>query len=181
MLIVLTGKTAAGKDTVMVRLLERLPNLRRVVTTTSRAPRPNEKDGVDYNFVTVEQFQKMIDSRQFLEYVEYGGNFYGTEKAQIKHESGENLIWRIDPSRAGRVRKLLGEKLVVIYLTVDDSVVLQRLTKRGFPEEEIKRRLAEDKMFWEQYKDNYDFVIENIPGKLEEAIEQIVKIISERK
>lgn len=169
MLIVITGKTAAGKDTLMHKLLAKYPDLKRVITTTSRAIRLGEKNGVDYNFVSKKEFERKINNGDFIEYVEYGGNLYGTEKSQLKAD--EDLIWRIDPSRAGKVKGL------VIYLTVSDEVVLQRLKGRGLSQEEIDKRMTEDKRFWEQFKDNYDFVVENVPGKLDETLDKIVKII----
>lgn len=175
-LIVLTGKTAAGKDTVVSKLLSKLPDFKKVVTTTSRAPRPGEQDGVDYNFVSREDFKQKIEKGLFFEYVEYGGNFYGTEKAQLK-DTNKGLIWRIDPSRAGQIRELLDCPVLVIYLTVPDLVVLERLEKRGLSREEIEKRMNEDKKFWEEYKSSYDFVVENVPGQLAETVDKIIQII----
>lgn len=176
MLIVLTGKTTSGKDTVMAAVLAKFPNLKRVVSTTSRAPRKMEKNGIDYNFVSRQEFEKKIEQGEFLEHVEYGGNLYGTEKSQILEN--QDMIWRIDPGRAGQIRELIDIPVKVIYLTVDDFVVLERLKKRGLSAFDIEKRMAEDKKYWEQYKDNYDFVIENIPGKLDQTIDRIVKIIA---
>lgn len=177
LLIVLTGKTAAGKDAVVSKLLSRMPGFKKVITTTSRAPRPGEQDGVDYNFVSKDVFKQKIAKGDFFEYVEYGGNFYGTEKSQLENLN-KGLIWRIDPFRAGKIRELLDSPVLVIYLTVPDSVIRQRLRKRGFSQEDIGRRMEEDKKLWEEYKDNYDFVVENVPGKLDETIDKIIQIIS---
>ncbi len=174
-LVVLTGKTASGKDTVISQLLSRLPGFKKVLTSTSRPPRQGEQTQVDYLFLSKEQFRQKIDQGEFLEYVEYGGNLYGTEKNQLSNHQG--LIWRIDPSRAGKVRDLISEPLVVIYLTVSDDVVLERLRRRGLSKEEIEKRMKEDKLFWEEYKNSYDFVVENIPGQLNQTVDKIVKII----
>lgn len=182
LLTVLTGKTAAGKDTVMARLLSKLPNSKRVITTTSRQPREGEKSGVDYNFISKEDLERKINNGDFIEYVEYAGNLYGTEKKQIVNNLDQDLIWRIDPSRAGQVKNLIKDRQVlVIYLTVSDEVVLQRLQKRGLSQEEITRRMREDKKFWEEFKDNYDFIVENVPGKLDETLDKITKIIENRR
>jgi len=176
LLIVLTGKTAAGKDAVMSKLLEKMPNLKRVVSTTSRAIRTDETNGVDYNFISKEDFRRKIENKEFIEYVEYGGNLYGTEKSQIK--KGQDLIWRIDPSRAGKVKQLItGFKILVIYLTVRDCVILKRLQDRNLNKQEIEKRMQDDKKFWQEYKDNYDYVVENIPGKLDEAVDKITNLI----
>lgn len=175
-LLVLTGKTTAGKDTVMSLLLAKYPDLKRVVTTTSRKIRPGEQNMVDYNFVSEDEFKQKIANDDFIEYVNYAGNMYGTEKSQLNTDS--DLIWRIDPSRAGQIKDLIKDKkLLVVYLTVDDTVVYERLRRRGLPEEDIAKRMHEDKNFWEKYKDNYDFVVENVPGKLDETINQVSEII----
>ncbi|MBI2337776.1 guanylate kinase [Candidatus Daviesbacteria bacterium] len=188
-LIILTGKTASGKDTVMAKLLLQSKDIKRIVTTTSRTPRAGEKNGVDYNFISESDFRQKAEDGNFVEWVEYGGNLYGTEKTQIMNNLDSGLIWRIDPSRAGQIKGFIGktfnqnisaellERVLVIYLTVDDPVILQRLKKRGLSEEEIDKRMTEDKLFWQQYHDAYDYVVENITGRLDETVDKIVKII----
>lgn len=175
MVIVLTGKTASGKDTVMKQILAKYPRMSRVITTTSRTPRKGEKNGVDYNFISESEFRKKINSGEFLEYVEYGGNFYGTEKSQIN--LSDNLIWKIDPSMAGKVKSLF-ENSKVIYINCDGEVILKRLRDRGLSDREIQKRIQDDQKFWQQYRDNYDFILENIPGKLAETVDKISKIIT---
>lgn len=176
MLIILTGKTASGKDTVISKLLSLLPGFKKVVTTTSRPPRDGEQSGVDYFFISREDFKQKIERGNFIEYVEYGGNFYGTEKTQLM-DANQDLIWKIDPSRAGKIRELIDSRVLVIYLTVDDSVVLERLRKRGFSQEDINKRMSEDQKLWEEYKDSYDFVVKNVPGQLNQTINKIIQII----
>lgn len=179
LLLIITGKTASGKDTVMAKLLEKYPDFKRVITTTSRQPRNGEINGKDYYFISREDFENKIKNGDFIEHVEYAGNLYGTEKKEL--ESDQNLIWRIDPSRAGKIRELINNKVLVIYLTVDDSEVYKRLKNRGFSQQEIDRRMQEDKDFWEQYKDKYDFVVENVPGQLEQTIDKIIQIIENQR
>lgn len=178
-LIILTGKTASGKDTVIAQLLAQLPDFKKILTTTSRLPRPGEQDGVDYHFISREQFQKKIADNEFIEYVEYGGNLYGTEKSLFYNHNG--LIWKIDPSRAGKARDLIKEPLTVIYLTVADEVVLERLRARGLSREEIDKRMADDKRMWEENKAGYDFIVENIPNQLEKTVDKIVEIIENQR
>lgn len=175
MLIVLTGKTASGKDTIGDILLKKYQNLKKLTTTTARTKREREVNGVDYNFITQGEFKKKINNNKFLEYVEYGGNLYGTEKTEFIHDG--MILWKIDPSRAGKVRELISKKLMVIYITTDEQEILKRLEKRGLSKEEIRKRMLDDKEIWEKYKNSYDFVIENVPGKLDETINKIVAII----
>lgn len=188
--LVLTGKTASGKDTVMAKILSQYPQFKRIITTTSRPLRKGEIDKIDYNFISDETFRQKIANEEFLEYVEYGGNLYGTEKAQIAQAQDHSIIWRIDPSRAGQVEQFivssftptfanqLLNELLVIYLTVDDDTILKRLRMRGLPDSEINLRLNEDKLYWDRYKDVYEFVVENVPGKLDQAVSQICQIIN---
>lgn len=190
MLLILTGKTASGKDTVMAEIINKLPNVKRVITTTSRPPRTGEKNGVDYYFISVDEFKKKITNNDFIEYVSYGGNYYGTEKIQITDNLNSNLIWRIDPSRAGQIRDFinssydskLAEKLLkrikVIYLTVNNETIVSRLKQRGLKDQEIDTRMKEDADFWNKYQSNYDYVVENIPGKLEDTVNKVLEIIS---
>lgn len=177
MLLVLTGKTASGKDTIKNALLEKFPHLKKVVTTTSRPPRDGETNGMDYHFVTRAEFEKKIESGEFAEHVEYGGNLYGTERKELEQALNQDLIWKIDPSRAGKIRQLIKRELLVIYIYTADDVILKRLKERGLSEEEIKKRMADDKKIWLKYKNNYDFVVENVPGKLDQTINEIVNII----
>lgn len=173
-LIIITGKTASGKDTLISRILQKYPDFRKVLTTTSRTPRNGEKNGVDYNFISENEFKRKIKQGDFLEYVEYGGNYYGTEKSRIS--PWENLIWKIDPSMAGKAKSVF-ENSKIIYITCDEESVLKRLKGRGLSEEEIQKRMADDKKIWNQYKDSYDYVVENVPGKLNQTIDEIVNII----
>lgn len=189
MLVILTGKTASGKDTIKATLLQKYPNLKRIITTTSRTPRFNEKDGVDYHFLSRSEFEGKIKSGDFAEYVEYGGNLYGTQRKELEQAIQTDTLWKIDPSRAGEVRDFitrvfpkdmagqLKNRVKVIYINTPDEVVLQRLQKRGLSEEEIQKRMADDRSIWQKYGQNYDFVVENTPGKLEETINQVIQIV----
>lgn len=193
MLLVLTGKTAAGKDTIQSRLQQYYPNLKRIITTTSRKIRNSETDGVDYYFISREDFEEKIKNDQFFEYVEYGGNLYGTLKSEMEEKKDLDTIWRIDPSRAGQIREFVKahyspdtaqriiDSLLVIFITTSDEAILQRLKARNLDEKEIEKRLKDDKQIWEKYQDKYDFVIENIPGQLDQAVAQIIKLIEEHK
>lgn len=189
LLLVITGKTASGKDTVASLLLKKFPDFRKILTTTSRALRQGETEGIDYHFISREEFTRKTETDSFVEFVEYAGNLYGTEKSQILGHLDHNLIWRIDPSRAGQVRELISTsfdsslskdlltRVVVVYITVDDNVALERLKQRGLSVQEIAQRMADDKKFWQEYQGSYDFVIENEPGKLNKTLDKIVQIM----
>lgn len=173
-LVIITGKTASGKDTVIAKILEQFPNFKKVLTTTSRTPRNGEQNGVDYNFISEKEFINKVTKGEFLEHVKYGGNYYGTEKVQINPSL--DLIWKIDPSMAGRAKEIFPESKI-IYLNTPDQVVLERLEKRSINAKELQERMADDQEFWQQFKDKYDFTLENIPGKLSDTLAKIVQIL----
>jgi len=189
LLIVLTGKTASGKDTILAKLRQKYPNLHKIITTTSRHKRRGEENGVDYHFITKEEFRKKIDSKDFVEFVEYGSNMYGTEKTELEAALSKTSIWRIDPSRAGEVRDFINrafskeqanqllDHLVVFYITTNKDVILKRLKARNLPQKEIETRLDDDELIWQKFKNKYDYIIENTPGKLNETLARIINII----
>jgi len=131
------------------------------------------KESFEAEVISKEEFENKIKQGEFFEYVNYGGNLYGTFKKELQH-SGD-LLWRIDPSRAGKIKNVL--PALVIYITCDDEIVLQRLKNRGLSDAEITSRMEDDRKIWLQYKDNYDYVVENVPGKLDQTIDKITNII----
>jgi|SRR3989344_5810666 len=181
MLIVLTGPTASGKDTIMRNLLKRFPKLQKIITTTSRKIRSGEQNGLDYYFISEEEFRQKIDQGEFIEHVKYGDNFYGTEKKFIDASQGKDIIWRIDPSRAGQIRELIKSRdILVIYISISEKESRERLKQRHLSNEEIEKRLIQDKKDWEEYKDKYDFVVENPQGKLNETVDKILQIVENK-
>lgn len=187
MLIVLTGPASAGKDTVLIKLLEQYPNLKRVISTTTRPKRPAETYGKDYHFVSKDQFQQMINNGDFLEYVDFSGNFYGTSKAELEPlYKGEDLVWRVETSRAAKINEVipadLQKQAVVIYIDVPDWEVLrQRMRQRGMGEDEIEQRLSQDKKDFETYGTSFSHIIYNQEGKIEQTIEEVERIIDENR
>lgn len=174
MLIILTGPASSGKDTIMQLLLQKYPSLKRVISTTTREKRPGEAEGKDYYFVTRPQFEQMIKAGKFLEYVQFHGNSYGTTKDELAPLSeNRDLIWRVEMSRAAKVKEAL-----VLYIDVLDWQILRnRMKMRGMSEEQISQRLTRDKADFAKYGANFKNIIYNEEGKLEETINRIVEII----
>lgn len=183
MLIVLTGPASSGKDTILAKLLEKYPQMKRVVTTTTRFQRPGEVEGKDYHFVTRSQFEQMIKDGKFIEYVHFFGNLYGTTKKALEPlTSGKDLIWRVEISRAAQIKELFSQKLgiktLVLYIDVPDWKILEvRMRKRGTPDDKIKERLEKDKEDFKKYGSKFTNVIYNAEGKLDETVEKIINLV----
>lgn len=179
--IVISSPSGAGKSSIVKALLERDNNLWLSVSTTTRAIRPGEKEGVNYNFVDKEEFIKKIDEGYFLEYTNYAGNYYGTPKKFIKEkiEHGTDVILEIEIEGAANIKKLIPEAIFIFILPPSLKVLLKRLKNRNTDSNEkiIER-------FHQTYKElneitKYNYVVVN--DVLEDAINKVESIIKAEK
>jgi len=144
LLIVISAPSGTGKTTLCHMLLKEFPKMEFSVSYTTRKPRPNEKDGVDYHFVTKEQFLKMVEEGDFLEWAEVYGNLYGTSKSQVLKalEEGKDVLLDIDPQGALQVKKNFPEAVLIFVLPPSLKELEKRLRKRGTDDEAtIEKRL----------------------------------------
>lgn len=132
LLVVISAPSGGGKNTVVSHLLEVMPASARLVTTTTRAPRPGESDGVDYHFVTRGTFQKKIQLGDFLEWVEFAGNFYGTDRHELEDLLAKNdFIFANIDVRGRKSFEDAGFKCLSIFLLPENLEVLRsRLARR---------------------------------------------------
>lgn len=137
MIIILLGNSGSGKTT-QIKKIEKEFNIDRIVTATTRAKRPGEKDKVDYYFVTSEEFEDLKTSGELLEYAEYAGNFYGTIKREMKKYTGDkNGIAAVEIQGIKNIKAVFKEKCVSIYLKISRDVC-----KKGLKcEETVKKKL----------------------------------------
>ena len=179
--IVISSPSGAGKSSIVKALLERDNNLWLSVSTTTRAIRPGEKEGVNYNYVDKEDFIKKIDEGYFLEYTNYAGNYYGTPKKFIKEkiEHGTDVILEIEIEGAANIKKLIPEAIFIFILPPSLKVLLKRLKNRNTDSNEkiIER-------FHQTYKElnevtKYNYVVVN--DVLENAINKVESIIKAEK
>ena len=178
LMIVISGPAGSGKGTVNTHLLAR-EDFVYSVSATTRAPRPGEINGINYHFITREEFLSRIDSGDMLEYTEYCGNFYGTplKEAQAVLESGKNLILEIEVEGAHNVKAKYPEAVLIMLLPPSFAIQEQRLRGRGTEtEEKIKARLLRTREELETAND-YDYVVYNHDGCDKEAAEDILSII----
>lgn len=180
MLVILSGVAGAGKDTVKNKLIERNSSFTTLPSFTSRSPRATDIPNVTYNFVSKEEFERMIKNDELYEYSLHHNNYYGTSKKllQEKIKEGKVIIKDIDVNGTEDLLKVLGKdvKIVTIFLKVSKESLLNRLKNREdhLPQEEIEMRLS--RLEYEESKIGlYDYVIEN--EDLEKTIGKIEQII----
>jgi len=175
---VVSGPSGVGKGTICTYLTEKYADFFLSVSATSRSPRPNEVDGVHYHFKTPEEFKKMIDNDEFLEYAGYVDKFYGTPKAPCYEniEKGINAILEIEVQGGMKVKKKEPDTVMIFVVPPSMEELEARLRGRGTETEEvILQRLARAKEELLQMKD-YDYIVVN--NSVEEAAEQIRSILN---
>lgn len=177
-LVVFSGPSGAGKDTVLEEFFKLNPQgVWKSVSNTTRTAREGERDGVDYNFITVEDFEDKIKNGGMLEYTKYGLNYYGTPKAPVDShlENGDVIILKIEVEGAGNIKKLYPDAVGVFITPPSLEVLEKRLRGRGSEsDEDISRRLDIAKKELE-YSKNYEYHIIN--DTLEKAVSDLYDIV----
>lgn len=180
-LVIVSGFSGAGKGTVMKGLMEKYDDYALSISATTRKPREGEVHGVHYFYKTVEEFERMIEQNELIEYAQYVGNYYGTprEYVETQLDAGKNVILEIELQGAMKVKELIKD-VVLIFITPPSAKELkERLIGRGTEDmDTINARLAravEESVFM----DKYDYLLIN--DKIDECIDELHNIIqSER-
>ncbi|ABM61752.1 guanylate kinase [Halorhodospira halophila] len=162
-LFIVSAPSGAGKTSLVRALLEQIPGLELSVSSTTRPPRPGERDGVDYHFLDEARFLERIESGRFLEYARVFDNLYGTSQdaVEARLDAGADVILEIDWQGAQQVRRVLPEAVSVFILPPSREELHRRLSERGQDSAEvIERRLAEavDEM---AHFSEYDYLVIN--------------------
>ncbi len=180
MLVILSGVSGAGKDTIKKEIIKRMDNVISLPSFTSRNPREGEEEGVQYHFITREEFIERIKNDEFYEYDLHHNNYYGTSRKLMNEKiaSGKIIIKDIEVNGTENLLKQLHNetKLVPIFLKVDREELKRRLINRGdnLTEEEMELRLG--RLEYEESKIGlYDYVIKN--DDLEKTVQIIMTII----
>ncbi len=180
-MVILSSPSGVGKTTLTKKIQQKYPTFKISVSHTTRPPRSNEVDGVDYHFVSMENFQELIRQKKFYEHAEIFENYYGTLKEYVdKTIINNDIIFDIDWQGTKQLSKFKNLKLIKIFLITDSKKELKnRLIKRDQnSDEEIKKRFSafdEDIKHW----NDYDFIIIN--KNLDACFKQIEKIIENSK
>ena len=175
----MTGPSGVGKGTLIRTLRERVPGLELSVSATTRAPRPGEEKGVDYHFLSHEEFERRLAAGEFLEHAEYAGNRYGTLRSEIDRAragGARALVLEIEVQGARQVRQALPGAVQVFIAPPSDEALRTRLVGRGSDAmEQIERRLAvaQDEL---DAREEFRHVIVN--DRLDEAVEELVALVA---
>ncbi len=145
-LVVLSGPSGVGKDTVIQAVRRRLPDLQRPVAYTTRAPRPGERDGLEYSFVTPEEFARLREKGEFLETATVHGNLYGTSRRRVEalRESGRDVLVKIDVQGAAQLLADQPEATFIFLAPPSREVLLARLRERATESPTELARRTED-------------------------------------
>jgi guanylate kinase len=176
-LFVVSGPSGVGKGTLVAEVLKRLPNLRRVVTYTTRPPRPNEALGHDYHFVSPEEFERLKAQGAFLEWAEVYGNFYGSPRKEVERlrQQGYDVVLVLDVQGALSVKRQCPDAILIFIEPPSLEELRRRMERRGTdPPEVIARRWAKAEWEWQQVV-HFDHRILN--DDLERAVQQLVALM----
>jgi guanylate kinase len=180
LLIVISGPSGAGKDTVIDRMRERGLPFHFVVTATTRPPRPDEKNGVDYIFVSKDKFAEMIEQDELLEYAIVYNDYKGVPKQQVRTAlaSCKDVIMRLDVQGAASLARLAPESLLIFLTTESEEELVERLkVRKSETAEGLKLRIAMARQEFKQIG-IFDYVVVNHENRLDETVETIESIIT---
>lgn len=179
LLVVISGPSGVGKDTVIQRMKERDLPFHFVVTATTRPPRPDEVHGVDYIFVSSDEFAEMIEMDELLEYAIVYNDYKGIPKEQVRQAlaSGKDVLMRIDVQGAATIRELSPEAVLIFLTTQDEDELVNRLkARKSETPEGLNLRIATARQELKRI-DEFDYVVVNREDLLDETVDKILAII----
>jgi guanylate kinase len=179
LLVVISGPSGVGKDSVIKAMKERDLPFYFVVTATTRARREDEVHGVDYFFVTTEDFVSMIEDDELLEYATVYEDYKGVPKAQVRQalESGKDVIMRVDVQGAATIREISPQACLIFLTAQNEAELLERLKLRKTETpRSLNKRIATAREELQRMHE-FDYVVLNRDSHLDEAVDTILAII----
>ncbi len=179
LLVIISSPSGGGKDAVIKAALKKIDHAARLVTTTTRQMREQEKNGLNYFFINREEFEKKIKADEFIEYNLYADNYYGTEKKVVQDTLNKYsvVLTNIDVNGQKSFSRLKIPHISIFIVPDDLETLYKRIKKRGGTDEKlIKKRLEIAKEELKQAK-NYDYQVVNYEGKMNETVDKVVDII----
>ena len=182
-LLVVTGPSGSGKDTVIAKLLETHTTAKRVITTTTRAKREGESEGHPYHFISKSDFEQKIAAGDFFEWVEFRGALYGTESEALLPllEKGTDLIWKIEAKGIKNIKEKITQSIprsVFIFITASEVETMKERVREAEGESHMDERWNESLVIWErkQYED-CDYLVVNENGSLEKTVKTVESLL----
>ncbi|MBO4734368.1 MAG: guanylate kinase, partial [Clostridia bacterium] len=180
-LFIISGPSGSGKDTILAQLFKLYPDIKFSISSITRPMRKGEKPGEKYNFISREEFEKMISNDELLEYNSFIENYYGTPKAPVLEaiNGGNDIIIEVDVNGAAQIREKMPDCISIFIMPPDLLTLKERLCARGTDSpEKIKERLecAKNEI---KRADEFDFVVVN--DNVDTAVKKFAAIIKEAK
>lgn len=177
LLFVVSAPSGCGKGTVLAEVL-RDEKFYYSISATTRKPREGEIDGVNYRFLSKEQFESLVNSGGMLEYAQYCDNYYGTPKDMVekKRLEGKNVILEIEVQGAMQIRKNCPDAILIFILPPSVAELERRLRKRGTETDDVIAKRVAKAAEEIPYAEKYDYIVVN--GALEKAVEDFLAVIS---
>jgi len=177
MVVVISGPSGVGKTSIVKRLLERLPWLVLSVSATTRPPRPGERDGVDYHFISEKEFRRLIERGEMLEWAEVFGHLYGTPRSELEkaEKTGRVLLLDIEVDGVEQLRRQGIEGLYIQIVPPSMEELENRLRRRATEsEQQLRERLKRAK---KELAKSHLFDVQVVNDTLEEAVEEVVALV----
>jgi guanylate kinase len=183
LVIIISGPSGVGKDAILNRMKERNYPFEFIITATTRSRRANEKHQVDYHFISLQEFQNLLNNDGFLEWANVYGNYYGVPKASVRSSlsSGKDTIIKVDVQGASNIKKVLPEAVFIFIAPPSIDELSDRLINRcteNTSDLALRLKTAEDEL---RQMCLFDYVVTNSSNKIDEAIEDILAIIKAEK
>jgi guanylate kinase len=175
--IVITGPSGVGKGTLIRNVRERVPGIELSVSATTRAPRPGEVDGVDYHFLTAEEFDRKVAEGAFVEHATYSGHRYGTLRAELEERLADApaIVLEIEVQGARQIRAALPEALQVFIAPPSLEALRERLVGRGTDDSDVVAARLEVASEEVAAQDEFAQVVVN--DRLEAAVAELTEIV----
>jgi guanylate kinase len=180
LLVILSGPSGVGKDAVMARMRAMGARFYQVVTAATRARRPGERDGADYHFVSMERFAEMIEQGELLEHAVVYGDYKGIPKSEVRKglDSGLDVVLRVDVQGAATIRRMVPQAVAIFLIAASEDEMVARLRMRSTEDPGmLAMRIATAREELRRLPE-FDYVVVNREGRLEEAVQQVLAIIT---
>ncbi|MBO5908969.1 MAG: guanylate kinase [Clostridia bacterium] len=175
--LIVSGPSGSGKDTILKKVFEAMPEIKFSISSITRAMRPGEVEGEKYNFISREAFEEMLKRDMMLEHNVFVGNYYGTPRGPVDSvlENGGEIIIEVDVNGAENIRKKLSETVSIFIMPPSFEVLKNRLSARGTESAENVEKRMNEALSEIARADEYDYIVVN--DELDKAVDDVITII----